>query len=118
MADSAFWSYGLAVVGITGLLIAATRPKVGWWFNIAAQAAWVSYAIATRQWGFLASAMAYAIAYARLLRRAHQPKAIKAIECDDEMPSFLPDTEPLYCERPVGHRGWHRSGDTRWRTGG
>jgi hypothetical protein len=70
---SAIWSYALAVLGITGLLIAANRPKVGWWFNIAAQTAWIAYAVATRQWGFLASALAYAFAYVRLLRRAHRP---------------------------------------------
>lgn len=68
---SPIWSYALAAVGITGLLIAASRPKVGWWFNIAAQTAWVAYAVVTRQWGFLASALAYTIAYVRLLRRAH-----------------------------------------------
>jgi hypothetical protein len=67
------WSYALAVVGVTGLLIAARRPRVGWWFNIAAQAAWVAYAVASRQWGFLLTAVAYAVAYARLLRRAYAP---------------------------------------------
>ena len=51
---------------------AATKPKVGWWFNIAAQAVWVGYAVATRQWGFLASALAYTAAYVRLLCRAHR----------------------------------------------
>lgn len=71
---AALWSYALAAVGITGLLIAANRPKVGWWFNIAAQTIWVSYAFATRQWGFLASALAYAVAYIRLLRLAYRPK--------------------------------------------
>lgn len=68
---SALWSYVLAALGITGLLIAATRPKVGWWVNIGAQVAWVGYAVATRQWGFLLTAVAYAVAYARLLRKAH-----------------------------------------------
>lgn len=74
------WSYALAVIGVTGLLIAATRPKVGWWFNIAAQAAWVTYAIATRQWGFLASALAYAGAYVRLLRKAQRAAATTSNE--------------------------------------
>lgn len=70
---NALWSYALAALGITGLLIAANRPRVGWWFNIAAQTAWVAYALATRQWGFLASALAYVVAYVRLLRRAYRP---------------------------------------------
>ena len=50
--------------------LAATRPLVGWWFNIAAQAAWLAYALATRQWGFVVTAVAYAVVYVRLLRRA------------------------------------------------
>jgi hypothetical protein len=71
------WSYALSAIGVTGLLVAANRPKVGWWFNIASQSAWVAYAVATRQWGFLASAIAYTAAYVRLLRRAHrEPRAV------------------------------------------
>lgn len=73
---SAVWSYALAVIGITGLLIAANRPRIGWWFNIAAQVVWVTYAVVTRQWGFLLSALAYAVAYVRLLRRAYRPAHI------------------------------------------
>lgn len=69
---SALWSYALAAIGVTGLFIAATRPRVGWWFNIVAQAAWVAYAVATRQWGFLLTAVAYTVVYVRLLRRAYR----------------------------------------------
>lgn len=69
---TATWSFALAALGLTGLFIAATRPKVGWWFNIAAQVVWVAYAVATRQWGFVLTAVAYAVAYARLLRKAHK----------------------------------------------
>lgn len=70
---SALWSYALAVIGVTGLIIAANRPRVGWWFNIAAQVVWVAYAVATRQWGFLLSVLAYGYAYVRLLRKAYRP---------------------------------------------
>jgi len=73
------WSFLLAAIGVCGLLIAASHPKIGWWFNIAAQAVWVTYAIMTTQWGFLVSALAYAVAYVRLLRRAHQPTHISRI---------------------------------------
>lgn len=69
---SAWWSWTLAAIGITALLIAATRPRVGWWVAIAVQALWVTYAIATRQWGFIVSAAAYTVAYARLLRSARR----------------------------------------------
>jgi hypothetical protein len=70
---SPVWSFVLAAIGVTGLWIAASRPRVGWWFNIAAQAVWLAYAIATRQWGFLVTAVAYAVVYVRLLRRAYRP---------------------------------------------
>jgi hypothetical protein len=75
---SPLWSYALAAIGVAGLLIAANRPKVGWWLNIAAQAVWITYAVVTRQWGFLASALAYAVAYVRLLRRAHRTRLAPA----------------------------------------
>lgn len=71
------WSFALAAVGVTGLFIAANRPKVGWWFNIAAQVVWIAYAIATRQWGFVVTAVAYGYVYGRLLRRAYKaPRAV------------------------------------------
>lgn len=63
------WSFVLGGVGIVGLYIAARRPRLGWSVNIAAQALWIAYAVATRQWGFLPMSCAYAIMYVRLLRR-------------------------------------------------
>jgi hypothetical protein len=66
------WSWALAAVGITGLWLAAKKPKAGWTVALCAQALWLAYAVATRQWGFLATAVAYAVVYARLLRRARQ----------------------------------------------
>lgn len=71
---SAVWSYVLAGVGISGLLIAARHPKIGWWFNISTQALWATYAIVTRQWGFLASTAGYTVAYARLLVVANKKR--------------------------------------------
>jgi hypothetical protein len=65
-----WWSYVLAAIGVTGLWIAATRPTIGWRFNIAAQIVWLAYAVATRQWGFIVTAVAYGVVYLRLLRRA------------------------------------------------
>lgn len=66
---NALWSYALAAVGVAGLLIATTRPRAGWWLNLAGQFAWLVYAINTRQWGFLISALVYGVAYARLLEK-------------------------------------------------
>ena len=60
-----WWSWLLAAVGITGLVLAGRRQAIGWAVGLAAQAAWIAYALATRQWGFIASAAAYGAVYAR-----------------------------------------------------
>lgn len=65
-----WWSWLLAALGISALFIAAKRPKAGWTFAICVQALWVAYALVTRQYGFLVSAAAYALVYARLLRHS------------------------------------------------
>ncbi len=69
-----FWSWALAAVGIAGLWIAASRPRIGFAVSIAAQALWVAYALTTRQYGFLVTAAAYTVVYVRLWRRARQPR--------------------------------------------
>lgn len=68
------WSYVLTAIGVTGLFIAAKRPRIGWWFNICAQFVWAAYAISTKQWGFLASCFAYGFVYVRLLVHAMRKK--------------------------------------------
>jgi hypothetical protein len=81
---NAVWSYVLAAIGITGLLIASHRPRIGWSVNIAVQALWVTYAVATHQWGFILSALAYTVAYIRLLRVAPRRPASKPAEPVEE----------------------------------
>ena len=65
-----YWSWILTGIGVTGLLVAANVPKLGWCINLGAQGIWFWYALDTRQYGFLVSCLAYGIAYIRLLRRA------------------------------------------------
>jgi len=60
-----WWSWLLTVVGITGLYFAGRRQAFGWAIGLAAQVLWLAYAIATRQWGFIVSAFAYAAVYGR-----------------------------------------------------
>lgn len=60
-----FWSWLLTAVGVTGLYLAGRKSKAGWVVGFGAQALWIAYAIATRQWGFIASAVAYGAVYAR-----------------------------------------------------
>jgi len=60
-----WWSWALAGVGITGLFLAGSSRKIGWAIGISAQVLWIMYAVSTRQWGFLATALAYGWVYAR-----------------------------------------------------
>lgn len=73
-----WWSWLLTAIGVTGLYFAGSNRKFGWAIGLGAQLLWVAYAIATRQWGFIASAFAYGSVYARNWRRWHQatPSAV------------------------------------------
>lgn len=61
----AWWSWLLTAVGVTGLFYAGRRRAVGWAIGLGAQVLWVAYAIATTQFGFLASAGIYGAVYGR-----------------------------------------------------
>lgn len=56
---SQWWSWTLAAIGVTGLFLAGSNRKAGWAIGIGVQALWIAYAVATKQWGFIASAVAY-----------------------------------------------------------
>lgn len=60
-----WWSIILAAVGIAGLYVAGRKLWWGWLIGLGAQVLWVAYAVATRQWGFIASALAYSVVYGR-----------------------------------------------------
>jgi len=62
---SQWWSWLLTVVGVTGLYFAGSRKRLGWAIGIAAQTLWIAYALATHQYGFLVSAVAYGWVYSR-----------------------------------------------------
>lgn len=68
------WSYLLAVVGVAGIFLAGrkTSPWIGWALGLSAQALWVLYALASRQYGFLLSAAAYGTVYALNVARARR----------------------------------------------
>jgi membrane protein implicated in regulation of membrane protease activity len=55
-----WWSYALTSVGLLGLYLVGKHYKVGFMIAIGAQALWVIYALATNQYGFIVSAVAYA----------------------------------------------------------
>lgn len=55
-----WWSWILTGIGITGLYLVGNKSLWGWYIGIAVQVLWVTYAIVTRQWGFIFSAIVYA----------------------------------------------------------
>lgn len=69
MVDSVtqWWSWILCGIGVTGLYVAARTPRIGWRINIGAQVLWATYGLATRQWGFVVSAVAYGAVFIRML---------------------------------------------------
>lgn len=52
-----WWSYLLAVVSVVALYVAGRKNRWGWAILVGAQGVWITYAIATRQWGFIVSAL-------------------------------------------------------------
>lgn len=54
-----YWSWILTLVGVTGFWLAGKKVWWCWYVNIANQALWVTYAVVTRQWGFLLGAVVY-----------------------------------------------------------
>jgi hypothetical protein len=60
-----YWSYFLSAVGILGIYLAGKKNKAGWAVGFGVQGVWIAYAIASRQWGFILSAIAYGTVYAR-----------------------------------------------------
>ena len=67
------WSFALAAAGILGLWLAGKGDARGWLVGLAAQFLWVAYAVATGQWGFLASAAAYGWVYSLNVWRHYSP---------------------------------------------
>lgn len=56
---SAWWSWALASIGVFGLWLTTCRDWRGYVVGLGVQGLWISYAVLTGQWGFIASAIAY-----------------------------------------------------------
>jgi len=54
-----WWSWLLTAVGVFGIYLTTRKLWAGFAVGLTAQVLWIAYAIATRQWGFIASAAAY-----------------------------------------------------------
>ncbi len=66
---SQWWSWVLAAIGVAGMYLVGRRKTYGWAVGLLAQTLWITYAVATRQWGFVASAFAYGLVNAQALAR-------------------------------------------------
>lgn len=58
-----YWSYLLAVVGITGIFFVGKKTAWGWIILFVNECLWITYALLSKQYGFLIMAIAYMIVY-------------------------------------------------------
>jgi hypothetical protein len=69
---SVWWSVGLAASAIVITWLLGNRWTPAWLLAVGLQLLWVAYALATRQWGFLASAAVFSVLNARNYRKWRQ----------------------------------------------
>ena len=60
-----YWSWVLAVIGVTGIFFVGRKTIWGWHILLVNEILWVTYAVVTKQYGFIFSALAYGIVYVR-----------------------------------------------------
>jgi nicotinamide riboside transporter PnuC len=65
MGHVMYWSWVLAVIGVTGIFFVGRKTIWGWHILLVNEALWITYAIITKQYGFILSAIAYAAVYVR-----------------------------------------------------
>ena len=56
-----YWSWLLAVIGVTGIFLVGRKTIWGWLILCVNEVLWIAYALATDQYGFIAMAVAYVI---------------------------------------------------------
>lgn len=78
-----YWSWTLAAIGITGIWLAGRNNKAGWAIGAAAQLLWLAYALATKQYGFIATAVAYGTMYGRNWWKWRQREQLESQEAAD-----------------------------------
>jgi hypothetical protein len=57
------WSWILAVIGVTGIYFVGRKTIWGWLVLLLNECIWIMYALATKQYGFIFMATAYAAVY-------------------------------------------------------
>src|SRR5215207_8962608 len=81
--NNQFWSWILTAVGLTGFILAGRKIWWCWYINIAAQGLWLTYALMTKQYGFIAASIFYAIVFGQNAIRwtkEHPQKSLSYIE--------------------------------------
>lgn len=105
-----WWSVLLTVVGVTGLWVAGRKSAWGWAIGLAAQVLWIAYAVATYQWGFIASALCYGVVYARNAWHWWRPTDTASI-AGKVIVTYCECTRGEPCDRPVSDQvGYGGSG--------
>ena len=57
------WDWALGIVGVTGIFLVGRKTIWGWLVLLLNECLWVTYALITDQYGFMAMAIAYGIVY-------------------------------------------------------
>ncbi len=63
-----YWSYLLAIVGITGIFFVGKKSPMGWIVLFVNECLWITYSLLSKQYGFLIMAIAYMIVYTKSYR--------------------------------------------------
>jgi hypothetical protein len=64
-----YWSWLLAAVGVTGIYFVGRKTIWGWLVLVVNECIWIMYALATKQYGFIAMATAYTLVYIKSYRQ-------------------------------------------------
>ena len=59
------WSWVLAAIGVSGIYFVGRKTVWGWLILLFNEIIWIAHAIITEQYGFIVSAVAYAVVYIR-----------------------------------------------------
>jgi nicotinamide riboside transporter PnuC len=59
------WSWILAVIGVTGIFFVGRKTIWGWHILLLNEILWITYAVITKQYGFIFSALAYGAVYVK-----------------------------------------------------
>ena len=58
-----YWSYLLTIVGLIGFILAGKKIWWCWYVNVGCQALWFTYAIVTKQYGFIVASIVYTVVF-------------------------------------------------------